>query len=187
MRKILVLLSVAMCVPVSTLNLNAAGLAGVNLPGTSTVGDKSLVLNGMGLRSEFMVKVYVAGLYLPQKSTDASAIIKVDEPKQMVMQFLHDASKKQLSDAFEESFKDNDPDTEKAMKTHVDGFLGALEDVKVGEQMVFTYLPGKGTTLAVNGKDKLTVAGAPFGQLVFSVWLGPKPPTAGLKKGILGQ
>jgi Chalcone isomerase-like len=187
MRKIIVLLSVAMCVPVSTLSLNAAGLAGVNLPDTSTVGDKSLVLNGVGLRSEFMVKVYVAGLYLPSKSTDAGAIIKVDEPKRMVMQFLHDASKKQLSDAFEESFKDNDPDGERTMKTNVDGFLGALEDVKVGEQMVFTYLPGKGTTLAVNGKDKLTVAGAPFGQLVFSVWLGPKPPTASLKKGILGQ
>ena len=113
MRKIIVLLSVAMCVPVSTLSLNAAGLAGVNLPDTSTVGDKSLVLNGVGLRSEFMVKVYVAGLYLPSKSTDAGAIIKVDEPKRMVMQFLHDASKKQMTDAFDESFKDNDPDGER--------------------------------------------------------------------------
>jgi Chalcone isomerase-like len=187
MRKTLVLLGVAMCMPISTFNLNAAGLAGVNLPDTSTVGDKSLVLNGMGLRSEFMVKVYVAGLYLPSKSSDASAIIKADEPKRMVMQFLHDASKKQMTDAFDESFKDNTPEAEKTMKTDIDRLLGALEDVKVGEQMVFTYVPGTGTTLAINGKDKLTIAGAPFGQLVFSVWLGPKPPTANLKKGILGQ
>jgi hypothetical protein len=187
MRKTIVLLGVAMCIPVSTFNLNAADLAGVNLPDTTTVGDKSLVLNGLGLRSEFMVKVYVAGLYLPHKSSDANAIIKVDEPKRMVMQFLHNASKKQTTDAFDESFKDNAPDAEKTMKTDIDGFLGALEDVKVGEQMVFTYVPATGTTLAINGKDKLTIAGAPFGQLVFSVWLGPKPPTANLKKGILGQ
>jgi hypothetical protein len=187
MRKTIVLLGAAMCVPLSTFNLSAAGLAGVNLPDTSTVGDKSLVLNGLGLRSEFMVKVYVAGLYLPHKSSDASAIIRADEPKQVVMQFLHDASKKQMTDAFNESFKDNTPDAEKTMKSDVDKFLGALEDVKVGEQMVFTYVPATGTTLAVNGKDKLTIAGAPFGQLVFSVWLGPKPPTANLKKGILGQ
>jgi hypothetical protein len=53
--------------------------------------------------------------------------------------------------------------------------------------MVFTYLPCKGTTLAVNGKDKFTVAGAPFCQLAFSVWLGPKPPTASLKKNLLVQ
>lgn len=187
MRKVLVLLGVAMCMPISTFNLNAAGLAGVNLPETSTVGNKSLVLNGLGLRSEFMVKVYVAGLYLPQKSSDANAIIKVDEPKQIVMQFLHDASKKQMTDAFDESFKDNTPNAEQTMKADIDKFLGTLEDVKVGEQMVFTYVPATGTTLAINGKDKLTIAGAPFGQLVFSVWLGPKPPTASLKKGILGQ
>jgi hypothetical protein len=187
MCKIAVLLSVAMCVPVSTLTLNAAGLAGVNLPDTSTVGDKSLVLNGEGLRSEFMVKVYVAGLYLPHKSTDASAIIKVDEPKQIVMQFLHDASKKQMTDAFDQSFKDNAPDAETTIKSDTDKFLAALEPVKVGEQMVFTYVPGTGTTFAINGKDKLTIAGPAFGQAIFSVWLGPKPPTSSLKKGMLGQ
>jgi hypothetical protein len=187
MRKTVVLLGIAMCMPASTLTLNAASLAGVTLPDTATIGGKPLVLNGIGLRSEFMVKVYVAGLYLPQKSSDASAIIKADEPKRLVMQFLHDASKKQMTDAFDESFKDNDASAEKAMKPDVDQLLGVLEDVKVGEQMVFTYIPGTGTTVAIDGKDKLTVAGAPFSQLVFSVWLGPKPPTANLKKGVLGQ
>jgi hypothetical protein len=187
MRKTLVLFAVSMCMLVSRFNLNAASLAGVNLPDTTVAGDKSLVLNGLGLRTEFMVKVYVAGLYLQNKSSDASAIIKVDEPKRLVMQFLHDASKKQMTDAFEQSFKDNAPAAEKTMKTDIDGFLGALEDVKVGEQMIFTYVPATGTTLVINGKNKLTTAGAPFSHVVFSVWLGPKPPTANLKKGILGQ
>ena len=54
-----------------------------------------------------MVKVYVAGLYLEHKSTDASGIIKADAPKKIVMQFLHDASQKQMTDAFDQSFKDN--------------------------------------------------------------------------------
>jgi hypothetical protein len=52
--------------------------------------------------------------------------------------------------------------------------------------MIFTYVPGTGTTFSVNGADKVTVAGPAFGQLLFSVWLGPKPPNADLKKGILG-
>lgn len=187
MRKTAVLLAVAMCLPVSTFNLNAASLAGVNLPDTTTVGDKSLVLNGLGLRSEFMVKVYVAGLYLQHKSSDAGPIIKSDEPKRIIMQFVHDASRKQMTDAFDKSFHDNVPDAEKTMKTDVDKFLGALEAVKAGEQMIFTYAPATGTSLAINGKDKLTIAGAPFGQLVFSVWLGPRPPTSSLKKGMLGM
>ena len=134
-----------------------------------------------------MVKVYVAGLYLLRKSSDASAIIKVDEPKQIVMQFLHDASKKQMTDAFDQSFKDNAPDAETTIKSDTDKFLAAVEPVKVGEQMVFTYLPGTGTTIAINGNDKLTIAGPAFSQAIFSVWLGPKPPTSSLKKGMLGE
>jgi hypothetical protein len=73
------------------------------------------------------------------------------------------------------------------MKADIDRFLDALEPVKEGDQMVFTYLPGTGTTFAVNGKEKLTIAAPAFAPVLFSVWLGPKPPTADLKKGMLGQ
>ena len=145
------------------------------------------MLNGLGLRTKFMVKVYVAGLYLEQKSSDPGAIIKADAPKRIVMQFLHGASKNQMADAFKESFNDNSPDAMKTMKTDIDQLLNALEPVKVGDQMVLTYVPGTGTTFAINGKEKLTIAGPAFGPVLFSVWLGPKPPNADLKKGLLGQ
>ena len=171
----------------TTLNLRAASLAGVSLPDTAQVGGTTLVLNGLGLRTKFTVKVYVAGLYLQQKSSDSSAIIKADAPKQIVMQFLHSASKQQMTDAFDEGFKDNAPDAENTMKADIDQVLAALEPVKNGDQMVITYVPGTGTTLNINGTKKLTIAGPAFGQVLFSVWLGPKPPTTDLKKGILGQ
>jgi hypothetical protein len=72
-------------------------------------------------------------------------------------------------------------------RADIDRFLAALEPVKDGDQMIFTYIPDAGTTFAINGKDKLTIAGLGFSQALFSVWLGPKPPTGGLKKGLLGQ
>jgi hypothetical protein len=170
----------------SMLSLQASTLAGITMPETVQVGSTPLVLNGMGLRTKFMVKVYVAGLYLPQKSLDAGAILTADAPKRMVMHFVHGASKSQMSDAFEDSFKDNSPDAVKTLKTEIDKLLGALEPVKEGDEMIFTYVPGTGTTFSVNGADKVTIAGPAFGQLLFSVWLGPKPPNADLKKGILG-
>ena len=168
-------------------NLPAATLAGVTLPDTAQVGGTALTLNGLGLRTKFAVKVYIVGLYLEQKSSDPSAIIKADAPKRIVMRFVHSATKNQMTDAFDESFNDNTPDAKKAMKADIDRLLGAFDPIKEGDQMVFTYIPGTGTTLAINGKDKVTIAGAAFGQMLFSVWLGPKPPNAGLKKGILGQ
>jgi len=180
-------LAVALLGLASVFNLCAATLAGVTLPDTARIGGTTLVLNGLGLRTKYMVKVYVAGLYLPQKSSDPTTIISADAPKRIVMHFLHGASKKQMSDAFDESFSDNTPDAKKTMQSDIDRLLGALEPVKEGDQMVFTYVPGTGTTLAINGNDKVAIAGPAFGQMLFAVWLGPKPPNAGLKKGILGQ
>jgi hypothetical protein len=187
MRKSNISLAVVMFVAVSMLNLEAGSLAGVTLPDTQQVGSAKLVLNGLGLRTKYVVKVYVAGLYLEQKSSDPSAIIKSDAPKRIIMQFLHGASKSQMADAFDESFKDNSPDALKTMKPDIDRLLGAIDAVKTGDQMVFTYIPGTGTTYAMNGSDKVTIAGPAFGQLLFSVWLGPKPPNADMKKGMLGQ
>jgi hypothetical protein len=187
MRKTVLSLAVVLFVVLSLLDLHAASLAGVTLPDTEQVGNTKLVLNGLGLRTKMFVKVYVAGLYLEQKSSDPSAILKADAPKRIVMHFVHDASKSQMVGAFNDSFKDNSPDAVKTMKVDIDRLLDALEPVKPGDEMVFTYVPGTGTTFAFNGKDKLTIAGPAFGPVLFSVWLGPKPPNADLKKGMLGQ
>ncbi len=180
-------LCVLVFVLVAVFHLHAGTLAGVTLPDTTQVAGKTLVLNGMGIRTKYMVKVYVAGLYLEQKSSDPAAIIKADAPRQIVMKFLHGASKSQMSDAFEESFNNNSPDAVKTMKPDIDRLLGALDAVNPGDEMVYTYLPGTGTTLAINGKDKVTIAGEAFGQVLMSVWLGPKPPNGDLKKGMLGK
>ena len=187
MRKSLLSLAVVTFVVVSMLNLQAGTLAGVTLPDSAQVGGKTLVLNGMGIRTKYMVKVYVAGLYLEQKSSDPNAIIESDAAKQIVMKFLHGASKSQMTDAFDESFRDNSPDAVKTMKPDIDRLLGALEPVNAGDTMVFTYVPGTGSSLSINGKEKVTIAGPAFGQVLFSVWFGPKPPNADLKKGMLGQ
>ena len=59
-------------------NANAGELAGVTMPDTATVAGSKLMLNGMGLREKFFIDVYVGGLYLPAKTTDASKAIKED-------------------------------------------------------------------------------------------------------------
>ncbi len=166
---------------------HAATLAGVTLPDSVQAGNTTLVLNGLGVRTKLVVKVYVAGLYLPQKSTDPNAILNPDVPKRIVMHFLHDASKNQIADAFNDSFNDNAPDIRKTLQAAVARFMAGLEPVKRGDQMIFTYIPGTGTTYALDGAGRLTIPDPTFSRLLFSVWLGPKPPNGALKKGLLGQ
>jgi hypothetical protein len=51
---------------------------------------------------------------------------------------------------------------------------------------MFTYLPGKGTTLQVGNKELGVFDGKGFADAVFSIWLGSKPPSEDLRKGMLG-
>jgi hypothetical protein len=167
--------------------LRAGTLAGVNLPDTVQVDSTSLVLNGLGLRTKFMVKVYVAGLYLTEKSRNPEAIVMAGATKRIVLHFVRNVSRSQITDAFSDDFRKNSPDAARTLKPDIDRLLSAMEAVKEGNQMVFTYVPGTGTSFTINGQEKLTIPGAPFQQMLFSVWLGPNPPNASLKKGLLGE
>jgi Chalcone isomerase-like len=185
MRRIAMLLTLAVF---SLASLSHAGtLANVTLPDTVQAGNTTLVLNGMGLRTKYAFKVYVAGLYIPQKSADPGAILKPDVPRRIVMHFVRDVSKNQLTDGFTESFENNTPEAAKTLKPDIDRLFAVLDAVKDGEEVTFTYVPGTGTSVAIAGKERVSIAGPSFADLIFSVWLGPKPPNAGLKKGILGQ
>src|SRR3954447_26070193 len=70
----------------------AADKAGVHLADTLHVRDQDLVLNGLGLREAtvFKVDVYVAGLYVTQKTSDPAAILQPDKAKAMHLVFVHD-------------------------------------------------------------------------------------------------
>jgi hypothetical protein len=48
-----------------------------------------------------------------------------------------------------------------------------------------TYIPGKGTELALNGESKGVVEGDDFAAALFSIWLGSKPISESLKKELL--
>jgi hypothetical protein len=57
--------------------------------------------------------------------------------------------------------------------------------VQPGNRYSLTYIPGKGTELALNGVPQGVIEGADFAAAVFSMWLGPKPISESLKKDLL--
>jgi hypothetical protein len=163
----------------------ARELEGATLADTVKTGEKTLKLNGLGLRKKAMFKVYVGGLYLESPSKDADAILASDQAKAIRLYFLRDLTKAQLVEAFQEGFGANAKD-KAAQKAAFDKMLALIPDVKTGSTLTFTYLPGKGTTLQVADKDLGVFEGKGFADAVFSIWLGSKPPSGDLKKGMLG-
>jgi hypothetical protein len=68
-----------------------------------------LVLNGLGLRqaTALKVSVYVAALYVPRASTDANAIIGASTPEQLILHFVRNVSRSDLTKAWDEGFAAN--------------------------------------------------------------------------------
>ena len=159
----------------------------VILPIRIEVEGHELVLNGMALRKKAIFKVYVAGLYLAQKGNNAEAILAADSPRRIVLQFLRGVSGNQMCDALNDGLKDNTPNPSAELLSHFTTLCGFFEEVKKGEQFVFTYLPGQGTVVEVKGARKGIIEGKDFADALFRAWIGPKPgPGDDFKRKLLG-
>jgi hypothetical protein len=63
-----------------------------------------------------------------------------------------------------------------------------MEDMKKGQAIVLTYVPGTGTTVEVNGKVKGTLGGKSVADAILATWIGPKPgPGDDFKAAVLGK
>lgn len=182
MRKILLAATVALAAAAG-----AATVAGVKVDDTVTVNNQKLVLNGAALRKKFVVKVYVGSLYLSQKQTSAAAILAADAPRRQVMHFLYDVDREKMVEAWQEGLRDNTPNASPEVKTAFQTLSSWMEDMKEGQRIVLTYVPGIGTTVEVNGKNKGTLGGKAVSDAILNTWIGPKPgPGADFRKGVLG-
>lgn len=169
-----------------SLSASAGELAGVTMPDAATVGGQSLVLNGMGLREKYFIDVYVGGLYLPTKTTDANKAIDSDVAKRIVMHFVYSSvPADKVRETFAEGFA-GVPGAA-AMAPKVEQLNGWMVDLTTGDEVVLDYVPGTGTTIKVKGATKGTIDGADFMKALWGVYLGANPPTAKLKSGLLGQ
>jgi hypothetical protein len=166
------------------LNAFAGTLAGVTMPDTATVDGQPVVLNGLGLREKYFFDIYVGGLYLPAKTTDAAKAIADDVPKRIAMHFVYGhVTQAQVNEAFDESFAKQGATAQEANKATLEGWM---EDVVAGDVVQFDYAPGTGTTVTVKGVKKGTIPGADFMKALWTVYLGASPPTAALKSGMMG-
>ena len=166
---------------------HAASLAGVTLPDSATVGGQPVVLNGMGLREKYFIDIYVGALYLPAKSKDAAAAVALDAPKRVVMHFIYkEVTAEQMRETFAEGLA-KQPGASANVKAGFATLAGMMATVHKGDKVVLDYVPGTGTTVSFNGSKKGTIAGADFMAAVWTIYIGPNPPSGKLKKGMLGQ
>jgi hypothetical protein len=60
-------------------------------------------------------------------------------------------------------------------------------DFEPGERATLTYIPGRGTSLAINGEEQGVIEGEDFARMYFAIWLGKEPASERLKEQLLGK
>jgi long-chain acyl-CoA synthetase len=166
----------------------ALEVGGVRLDDKANVGGHEVVLNGAGVRSRVVFKVYVASLYVPARTNDAAAVL-AKAPRRIQLNLLRTLAPDQLVDALNEGLKENNSEAElAAVKTQTDQLMGIMRsfgEVKEGNVVTLDFVDGA-TLVGFNGAPRGTIPGEPFNKALTKIWIGDKPVQADLKKALLG-
>jgi hypothetical protein len=165
-----------------------AEVGGIALEDRTTVGGQELVLNGAGIRTRVIFKVYVASLYLPQQAGDVQGVL-AESPRRIQLNLLRTLSADQLAEALSDGLAEaNAPADLAAVKPQADQLLAimkAFKEIREKDVVTLDFVDGA-TKVGWNGEVKGTIPGAAFNQALTKIWLGDKPVQADLKKALLG-
>ena len=79
---------------------HAVDVAGVNVEPTAKVAGKELKLNGAGVRTRVIIKVYVMALYLTEKKDTAAAVLDAPGPRRFALTMLREVTGDDFGQAF---------------------------------------------------------------------------------------
>jgi hypothetical protein len=176
--------SLAAALLLAALPASALEIEGVKVPETFVLDGKTLVLNGAGLRTKsfLAIRVYVGALYVTQRSTDAGAIVAADAPKAIRLTLLRDVDKESMLKSLQEGIESNSPGQSAALAPRMKLLEGSFPaEFKEKQVLAVAWVPGKGTTIGVEGGKTITIEGKDFADAIFRVWLGPKPTDGGVE------
>jgi long-chain acyl-CoA synthetase len=166
----------------------ALEVGGVKLDDKVALGGHDLVLNGAGIRTRVVFKVYVASLYLPAKSADLAGVL-AKAPRRIQMNLLRTLAADQLVDALNDGLKENNTEAElAAVKPQADQLMTIMKafgEAKEGNVVTLDFVDGA-TAVGFNGTSRGKVPGEAFNTALTKIWLGDKPVQADLKKAMLG-
>jgi len=191
-RSILKSAAAAAVLALAALPSFAAEVAGVKFEDTVTVNGATLKLNGAGLRTKVIFKVYALGLYLPEKKSTVAEILAAEGPRRVKIVVLRELTSEEFGKAFMAGLNDNTDAAERAKlapQTKQFGEMFAMfPALKKGDVLTVDWLPGTGSQVMLNGKNVGGVLpDVAFYNAILRIWLGDKPVDSSLKPQLLGE
>ena len=172
--------------------VQALEISGAQFPDQITLANKPLQLNGAGVRYKAMFKVYAAGLYAPNKTSEVAEVSDTGTPKRLRIVMLREIHSSELGKMFARGMEEN---VERGAMTRLLPGIMRMSQVfsdhkrlVAGDSFQVDWVPGTGGVLTIKGQ----VVGEPFREPEFyrallGIWLGPKPADWKLKDALLGK
>lgn len=151
-----------------------------------------LQLNGFALHRLFGFQVYAIGLYLPEPRRSAESAIAMPGAKRIEMNVLREITAEQLSSALAEGITENHPPAEverfRPRMSMLDRVMQDIGKVGRGTRIAIDWLPVGVTRVVVDGRPRgEPIAGEDFYRALMRIWLGERPVSDNLKRGMLGR
>lgn len=170
----------------------AIEVGGIKFDDTVKVGGKELKVNGAGVRTRVIIKVYSMVLYLPEKKDTTAGVLETQGPRRFSLGLLREVTGDELGQAFMAGITAN---TDKAERSKFVNQLAQFGEAfvnipqgKKGDVITVDWVPDTGTVMYLNGKP----IGEPMKDIAFynavlKIWLGDKPVDSSLKPQLLGK
>jgi len=170
----------------------AIEVGGLKFDDTVKVAGKELKVNGAGVRTRIVIKVYSLVLYLPEKKDTTAGVLDTQGPRRFSLGLLREVTGDELGQAFMAGITAN---TDKAERSKFVNQLAQFGEAfvnipqgKKGDIITVDWIPDTGTVMALNGKP----IGEPmkdvnFYNAILKIWLGDKPVDSSLKPQLLGK
>lgn len=186
------LMAVAIAAALPSFALAAVDVAGVKFDDTVTVAGQQLKLNGAGLRTKVIFKVYAAGLYLTEKKSTVPEVLAVPGPRRVAITMLREVSSEEFGKAFTDGLNANTgKDERNKILPQIMKFgevFAQTPVLKKGDQLSLDWTPNEGTQCYLNGKKiGELMPDLAFYNAVLRIWLGDKPVDSSLKPALLGE
>ncbi len=146
----------------------------------------TLSLRGVGVKTIFMLRVFIAGLYLKPDCT-ADQAMSGDQPKYLSVKFYVKIPGREFTKYTIANMRPNLTTAEFEEVKSLFKRMGELfPDINKGDELVLDYEPGVGTAFVHNGKERGVIEGELFAKAIFGTWIGPRPIDHIIKAQVLG-
>lgn len=175
----------------ASLPARAADVEGVSVDDAVELDGTRLELNGAGMRTVYVVKAYVAALYVPTRSASADVLLAQKGPRRLSLTMLADLSAEWFTERFVTAMRENHRDAELAklgprIERLIDTML-TLGQTRKGERIDIDYVSGA-TRVSVDGHPLgPAIPGEELFTAILRIFVGERPIDAELKQAMLGR